>query len=87
MYVCICNAVTERQIRQAVDLGATTFADLREGLAVATDCGKCGGYACDVLNDALADTCLAARWRAARKTRSNRRSRTPVRFPSSFSGR
>jgi bacterioferritin-associated ferredoxin len=56
MYVCICNAVTERQIRQAVDLGATSFSDLREGLAVATDCGKCRGYACDVLNDALAGT-------------------------------
>ena len=41
MYVCICNAVTEREIRQAVDLRATTLHELREGLDVATNCGKC----------------------------------------------
>ena len=35
MYVCICNAVTEREIRQAVGLGVTTLKELREGLGVA----------------------------------------------------
>ena len=35
MYVCICNAVTEREIRQAVALGVTTLKELREGLGVA----------------------------------------------------
>ena len=54
MYVCLCNAVTERQIRQAVTLGATTLDELSEGLGVATNCGKCHGCACDILQDALA---------------------------------
>ena len=41
MYICICNAVTESEIRGAVTLGATTVSDLREGLGVGTCCGKC----------------------------------------------
>jgi len=41
MYICICNAVTESEIRGAVTLGATSVADLREGLGVGSCCGKC----------------------------------------------
>ena len=60
MYICLCNAITERQIRQAVDLGATTIQELREGLGVATNCGKCDGCAREVLRDALANEACAA---------------------------
>lgn len=41
MYVCICNAVTERDIRDAVDDGARGLDDLRDRLQVATCCGAC----------------------------------------------
>ena len=41
MYICICNAVTESEIRGAVALGSKSVADLREGLGVGTCCGKC----------------------------------------------
>jgi len=57
MYVCICNAVTEREIRQAVGLGVTTLNELREGLGVAGDCGKCGSCAKQILHDELATAC------------------------------
>jgi bacterioferritin-associated ferredoxin len=40
MYICVCNAVTEREIRHCVRLGCT-LADLRERLGVGTGCGKC----------------------------------------------
>lgn len=53
MYVCICKAVTDRQIRQAVELGARSFADLQEALGVATGCGKCAPCARSVLREAL----------------------------------
>ena len=53
MYVCICNAVTEREIRQAVALGVTTLKELREGLGVAGDCGKCGTCAKNILREEL----------------------------------
>ena len=41
MYICICNAVTESEIRGAIALGSHTMAELRQGLGVATCCGKC----------------------------------------------
>ncbi len=54
MYVCICNAVTERQIRRAVELGACSLADLSESLGAATGCGKCASHACAILRQELA---------------------------------
>jgi bacterioferritin-associated ferredoxin len=44
MYVCICNAVTEREIQSAVEDGAHSLDCLRDELGVATSCGTC---ACD----------------------------------------
>lgn len=41
MYVCICRAVTERQINEAVQGGARTLKDLKSELGVACDCGLC----------------------------------------------
>lgn len=41
MYVCNCNAITDREIRAAASLGDVTFEDLRRDLGVASCCGKC----------------------------------------------
>ena len=41
MYICICNAVTEREIRGAIDLGSASLDDLQRDLGVATCCRKC----------------------------------------------
>lgn len=55
MYVCICNSVTERQIRMAVrDDGAVTFRQLQTQLNVAVCCGRCEPCARRVLAEALA---------------------------------
>ena len=51
MYVCICNAVTERQIRTCAQEGATTIHDLREQLCVAGNCGKCARHAKTILRE------------------------------------
>jgi len=34
MYVCICNGVTERDIHQAIDEGASSVRDLNKALQV-----------------------------------------------------
>ena len=52
MYVCICNAVTEGQIEQAVHDGARTLADLRRDLGVSAECGCCANYARECLEQA-----------------------------------
>lgn len=50
MYVCICNAITEREIRQCAELGAATLCDLRGCLGVASCCGTCAKSAQEVLD-------------------------------------
>jgi bacterioferritin-associated ferredoxin len=49
MIVCVCNNISDREIRQAVDLGLASMDELRRDLGVATCCGKCASYAADVL--------------------------------------
>ena len=51
MYICICNAVTDRQIRACARSGACSFADVREKLAVGASCGKCARDAKEILRD------------------------------------
>lgn len=41
MYVCICHAVNDKQIKEAVGAGATSMRDLAKQLSVGTKCGKC----------------------------------------------
>jgi bacterioferritin-associated ferredoxin len=41
MIVCVCKAVSERQIRAAVNDGATCVRDLARNLGLGTCCGKC----------------------------------------------
>lgn len=41
MIVCICRAVSDRQIRSAVNEGARSMAELKAGLGCGSCCGKC----------------------------------------------
>lgn len=41
MYVCICKAVTERQIHSCLSEGTDTLEGLQDRLGVATCCGRC----------------------------------------------
>lgn len=54
MYVCICNAVTESQIRDAAATGAGSLRELRQTLGVAAQCGRCASSAHSVLKEAHA---------------------------------
>lgn len=49
MYVCVCNAVTDCQIREAYCDGACSMRLLRQKLGVAGCCGRCAPCARDVL--------------------------------------
>jgi len=51
MYICICNAVTEREIRETARLGARSLRDLREELGVAGKCGRCKAAAAEILRE------------------------------------
>lgn len=49
MYVCVCNAVTDRQIAQAMRSGARDLADVTRQLGVGTNCGTCLSYAQELI--------------------------------------
>jgi bacterioferritin-associated ferredoxin len=49
MYICLCAAVTDRQIRAKVAEGAETLDDLRSELGVAMCCGSCSCAAEDLI--------------------------------------
>jgi len=53
MYVCVCNAVTERHIHDAVEHGVRRMRELRDHLGVAADCGRCASCAHACLKSAL----------------------------------
>lgn len=55
MIVCVCNNISDREIRQAADSGLTTMQALRDDLGVGTCCGKCKSYAKTVLREHLND--------------------------------
>ncbi|KAB2899305.1 MAG: (2Fe-2S)-binding protein [Xanthomonadales bacterium] len=53
MYVCICNALTDRDIRAAVAEGTSTFADLRDSTGCSGCCGNCEDVARAVFDEAV----------------------------------
>jgi len=55
MIVCVCNNISDRKIREAVDQGARTMPELREQLGIGTCCGKCHSCAKTVLRAHLED--------------------------------
>ena len=54
MYVCICKAVTDKQIRRAAARGVDNLYELREALGVAAGCGRCAGVADAILRESQA---------------------------------
>ena len=56
MYVCICNAITDKQIRRAAAAGVESLGELSETLGVASCCGSCAEEAESILNEAAGGT-------------------------------
>lgn len=54
MYICLCNAITDRQIVRAAEQGARTPHDLAHNLGVGLGCGRCVACAKDLLVDTVA---------------------------------
>jgi len=53
MYVCICKGITDTQIRAAVQDGASSIREIRNNLGVASQCGKCGILAREIVRESL----------------------------------
>jgi bacterioferritin-associated ferredoxin len=55
MYVCLCQGVTDGQIRDAIYEGCCSYRDVRETLGVASQCGKCACLAKQVVRETLSN--------------------------------
>lgn len=51
MYVCICNGISDKEIRKAVAAGAGTLQELHDKLGVASQCGTCAEHAMSIIDD------------------------------------
>lgn len=53
MYVCVCHAVRDRELLQAIDRGIDSFEGLMDELGLATACGGCEEAARQMLAERL----------------------------------
>ncbi|MBV6696203.1 bacterioferritin-associated ferredoxin [Kitasatospora aureofaciens] len=61
MYVCMCHAVTEDQVKKAIDTGANTPRQIAKGCKAGTDCGSCVRRIQALLGEHGARPCPTAR--------------------------
>lgn len=59
MYICLCNAITDRQIVQAAHGGARSPEDLARELGVGLGCGRCTSCAKALLHETVAKLAAA----------------------------
>ena len=53
MYICICNGITDRAIRECARGGSCSLSDLECSLGVGSGCGRCREAAVEILQEAL----------------------------------
>lgn len=51
MYICICNGITDREIRQCAASGVCSMRDLECTLGVGVSCGRCRDAAVEILEE------------------------------------
>ena len=51
MYICICRAVTEEQVKRAIDGGAATVEAVTRACCAGDDCGACHGAIEDMIEE------------------------------------
>ena len=50
MYVCVCKAVTDAQIKRVINEGVSSRRELFKCLGVGSDCGKCNPQVKELLH-------------------------------------
>lgn len=55
MYVCVCNRVSDKDIKTAVIQGADSLETLGKELNVATCCGRCADCARQVIHETISE--------------------------------
>ena len=51
MYVCICRAVTEQEVKSTIEAGAKTVEAVTQACCAGDDCGACHSTIEDMIED------------------------------------
>jgi len=54
MYICICNGITDHEIRACAESGVRSMSDLECSLGVGASCGRCREAAVEILEESRA---------------------------------
>lgn len=54
MFVCICKAISDKDIEEAVHAGAEDFSSVQSSLGAGTGCGTCQEMTQQVIDQTLA---------------------------------
>lgn len=60
MYVCICKALTEKDVHSAVAQGCNSVRELKRTLGLASECGRCAACAHGLLQTARSNATTVA---------------------------
>ncbi|GAB4276979.1 MAG: bacterioferritin-associated ferredoxin [Methylomicrobium sp.] len=55
MYVCVCKAITDKQIKSAIEAGHCSRRQLNQCMGVGSVCGKCSRHVKEILDETLAE--------------------------------
>jgi bacterioferritin-associated ferredoxin len=55
MYVCVCNGLTDRQVRDIAEAGGRSAAGVYRSFGVRPQCGKCVPMMRDILREPARD--------------------------------
>jgi bacterioferritin-associated ferredoxin len=55
VYVCLCNGVTDRHIREAVDAGCGSVSELTMRTGCGANCGSCLDMAASLISEMRAE--------------------------------
>lgn len=59
MFVCICKGITDHQIKQLVtETGVGSIRELKQHLALGSQCGTCIKVAQNIIDDTIVDESL-----------------------------
>jgi bacterioferritin-associated ferredoxin len=70
MYVCICNPVSDVEVRRCVRTGACTLSDLKMELGIASQCGMCASAALSIIAEETGNAAPAAQCSGAMPARA-----------------
>lgn len=59
MYVCLCQGITDKDIRDAINDGCSSYKEVIKALDIANQCGKCGCLAKQIVKETITENQLS----------------------------